>query len=246
MHTDNLVLVAPRPVRIASNALALVHSPPPRPLPFRRPASSSPVADDTSPSDRPHSPRQSPRANLPSEALEEFLSILRPSLFPPQSPPLRARRIPLNFAHERSTSLSAKPLDRLDNVPILREDAHTPAKPTAMHISPRLLSPRPYDDENSDFVAFRTYNSGPLGMFHLTHRLRSVSCTSRLASPVSRIHTRNPFQRHPSYEMPFGGAGGLFQAGMSPPPQNAVAFVPNSPTLVPLPPPTPSELDLDL
>ncbi|TFY65501.1 hypothetical protein EVG20_g5565 [Dentipellis fragilis] len=199
MHTDNLVLVAPRPVRIASNALAL------RPL-----------------------PRQSPRANLPSEALEEFLSILRPSLFPPQSPPLRARRIPLNFSHERSTSLSAKPLDRLDNVPILREDAHTPAKPTAMRISPRLLSPRPYDDENSDIVAFRTYNSGPL------------------ASPISRIHTRNPFQRHPSYEMPFGGAGGLFQAGVSPPPQTPIVFVPNSPTLVPLPPPTPSEFDLDL
>jgi len=32
------------------------------------------------------------RSGLPSEALEEFLSILRPSFFPPTSPVLRTRR----------------------------------------------------------------------------------------------------------------------------------------------------------
>lgn len=51
------------------------------------------------------------RSGLPSEALEEFLSILRPSFFPPTSPILRTRRqgasLP-TFQHERSFSYKSR------------------------------------------------------------------------------------------------------------------------------------------
>ncbi|TFY82292.1 hypothetical protein EWM64_g1723 [Hericium alpestre] len=189
MHSvasENIVLVAPRPIRITANFFSNFHShSPTHPHSFRL-ASAPPDAPDRlkppedenddvarSASDKDLvsvSPRGSPRSSLPSEALEEFLSILRPSLFPPQSPTLIARRIPLTFAHERPTPLSSKPLDRLDNVPVrspvLREDVRTPAKQTGMHLSPYLLTAREEDEENdtaSEVVPFRMFGSGPLG-----------------------------------------------------------------------------------
>lgn len=52
------------------------------------------------------------RSGLTTEALEEFLSILRPSFFPPSSPVLRTRRQGSNslptFQHERSYSYKAR------------------------------------------------------------------------------------------------------------------------------------------
>ena len=48
------------------------------------------------------------------------------------------------------------------------------------------------------------------------------------ASPISRLHTRNPFQRHPSYEITAP------PTGLSPPAP--------SPSAIPLPLPTPDEL----
>ena len=48
------------------------------------------------------------------------------------------------------------------------------------------------------------------------------------ASPISRLHTRNPFQRHPSYEI-------------NAPPTGLSPLAP-SPSAIPLPLPTPDEL----
>ena len=53
-----------------------------------------------------------------------------------------------------------------------------------------------------------------------------------IASPISRIHTRNPFQRHASYEAPF--ASGAYSPSQD---RNL------SPAAIALPSPTPSELD---
>lgn len=61
------------------------------------------------------------RSGLPSEALEEFLSILRPSFFPPTSPVLRTRRgvsLP-TLQNERSFYRSR---GRLEAVPQKNDD----------------------------------------------------------------------------------------------------------------------------
>lgn len=118
------------------------------------------------------------RPSLSSEALEEFLSILR---FPPQSPTLRARRHPshnLAFAHDRSHSLSAKPLERLENIPILSpafgEDARSPGKQIGARItSPSLRPPREEDEENrvTPPPSFRVWANGPLGTYFLSFML---------------------------------------------------------------------------
>ena len=97
-NTENITLVAPRPVRAPT--FLFTSRPPTVNIPFEvasAPADPDdryvfhrlPLDDDAllhldpdsmSPK---ASPRASPRSSLPSEALEEFLSILRPSLFPP-------------------------------------------------------------------------------------------------------------------------------------------------------------------
>ena len=108
-----------------------------------------------------------PSSTLSTEALEEFLSILRPTLFRPQSPTLLTRKIPtLAFSHERAHSLSSRPLERLENVPILspafRNETRTPFKQT----SPRLRTPRQEDEEKdsmTELVPIRPVGSGPLG-----------------------------------------------------------------------------------
>lgn len=114
---DNPLLVAPRPVRLTAAyphfTRSLRIAPPPD-----RPSDEAENIDDSKHASRiqsvqppdkdPSSPRASPRcvppsrrhiytqfshrSSLPSEALEEFLSILRPAIFPPSSPVLRSRR----------------------------------------------------------------------------------------------------------------------------------------------------------
>ncbi|KAI0063465.1 hypothetical protein BV25DRAFT_1883979 [Artomyces pyxidatus] len=232
MHTatDNIALVAPRPVRLST--FSQLYASPHRAHSLRLVSAPVDSADRFRPSDDENDdpPDARPRrSGLPSEALEEFLSILRPALFPPQSPTLRARRYPITTLHDRSLSLSSKPLDRLENVPILsREEARTPAK-----ASPR--TPRPEIDENDsvpELTPPRLYGSGPL------------------ASPISRVHTRNPFQRHASYEGPYIPGTGLFLSSDAAQPAQTLLFPPASvsvsPAMVPLPSPTPSELENSL
>ncbi|VDC05989.1 unnamed protein product [Peniophora sp. CBMAI 1063] len=163
------ILAAPRPVRLsafshhASPVAFRITSPT---LTERKSASPidnqdagrlSPLTSDISN----RSPRLSPRPN--SEALEEFLSILRPAipaLFAPlpQSPVARARRFLQNsFAerqlnyHDRSLSLTTS----ADN--IVREGARTPSK------SPSVRSPSSVGDENDEMAPLRLMSAGPHG-----------------------------------------------------------------------------------
>jgi len=157
------------------------------------------------------SPRSSSRSslqNLQSEALEEFLSILRPSAFFPPSPILRSRRngasLPYQFKarvlHSRGDSISV--LEELD-----RNASDT------MNRSPEFMLERGEfrgaDHERSDLEALRWFTA------------------STLSSPVSRIHTRNPF------------ATGLLRNGQLTP-------SPISPRAIPLPSPSPEETDEDM
>ncbi|KIY74397.1 hypothetical protein CYLTODRAFT_439293 [Cylindrobasidium torrendii FP15055 ss-10] len=190
VSNDNPVLVAPRPVRLAA------------PFPFRTQRLVTDamerldelrISPATSEKDV-ASPRSSPRAALATEALEEFLSILRPSMFPPRSPVLRARQSAM--AHERSYSS----IGRLLAV----EDADTSR-------------------------AAKTPDIGKEDAYELLDRVDELRwlTSSVISSPVSRTNTRNPFQRHASYQL-----------SLTPSPARST---PLSPAAVPLPLPTPDE-----
>jgi hypothetical protein len=254
-NTDNITLVAPRPVRLSNFS---IHLPSPhRQHPLRiasTPAdpderlfsADSPIDDDAllhldPDSKSPKaSPRASPRSSLPSEALEEFLSILRPSLFPPCSPILRPLRYPISSLHDRTLTLPSKPLSGIDNLSVLpRDDSRTPVKQLGAPLSSRAPSLR--ENEENDVrpeTPSKFFSSGPLGVsFEFFPTLAPVNLLIRisvgvsLASPISRIHTRNPFQRHASYETSLVPAPYL--------PQDRAL----SPASVALPSPTPSELE---
>ncbi|KAJ7702314.1 hypothetical protein B0H17DRAFT_140431 [Mycena rosella] len=149
------------------------------------------------------------RSGLPTEALEEFLSILRPSFFPPPSPVLLTRRqgavsLP-TFQHERTYSFKGRGLlqqknDLVDELEVSRStqpsrNAHTPEEG---------------DEFDGETLPVRWFSSNVL------------------SSPISRMHTRNPFQRHSSYPGP-----------VSPGPVSPIAL---SPAAIPLPLPTPDEM----
>ncbi|KAK0240609.1 hypothetical protein EDD85DRAFT_825931 [Armillaria nabsnona] len=86
----NPVLVAPRPVRLATASFSNFIVRPASRVEEINKLSSTTSSDSRELSSSP-SLRSSPRSALSTEALEEFLSILRPSLslFPPHSPVLR-------------------------------------------------------------------------------------------------------------------------------------------------------------
>ncbi|KAF5324486.1 hypothetical protein D9611_004544 [Ephemerocybe angulata] len=148
-HELNPILVAPRPVNAFSFA--------------RSPVSTSP------------SPSRS--AGLPSDALEEFLAILKPS-------PSKARR---SFQYDRALVLRS-PVQKVDDKP-----------------------DKPLEAESHDTVPEFQDQDGILNRW-LRHTV--------LSSPVSRMHTRNPFLKHIA-ELP---------------------APPLSPAAVPLPTPSPNEL----
>ncbi|RDB21309.1 hypothetical protein Hypma_011457 [Hypsizygus marmoreus] len=217
---DHPVLVAPRPVRITSGYHTIVsrsHNGHER----VRISDNNSIDDlkvalfsDSSDKDQ-VSPRSSPRAGLPTEALEEFLSILRPSFFPPSSPVLRTRRqgatsLP-SFAQERSFSYKGR--GRLELIPHLNDglDDLDIARSRQPSRSTCPGTPEPLNDLDGSFD-FDT-DSPPVRWFK----------ANILSSPISRNHTRNPFLRHPSNSSP-------------------VAISPLSPAAVPLPLPTPDEM----
>ncbi|TFK42730.1 hypothetical protein BDQ12DRAFT_676714 [Crucibulum laeve] len=225
------VLVAPRPVRLTTHSLfnrspiRLVSAPADHP---DRPRLSDGTDSDDSvislssevPSDKDVAcSRASPRSALSSEALEEFLSILRPSFFPPTSPILRSRRsaaanLP-TFQYERPFSF--KSLGRLENMlPKYDHDEADISRSSQPSRASTSKTPDYTDAENiidGDFtetenMSFRWFPSGVL------------------SSPISRMHTRNPFQRQGSTKSP---------GPMSP-------ISPLSPAAIPLPLPTPDEM----
>ena len=176
-NTDNITLVAPRPVRVSNFA---IHIPSPhRQHPLRitsTPADpdervDSPLDDnallhlDPDSKSPKASPRASPRSSMPSEALEEFLSILRPSLFPPRSPILRPLRYPISTLHERTLTIPSKPLSGIDNLSVLpRDDSRTPVKQLAAPVNSRAPTLR--ENEENDVrpeTPPRFFSSGPLG-----------------------------------------------------------------------------------
>jgi hypothetical protein len=254
-NTDNITLVAPRPVRLSNFSIHLPSAHRQHPLRIastpadpdeRLFSADSPIDDDAllhldldSKSPK-ASPRASPRSSLPSEALEEFLSILRPSLFPPHSPILRPLRYPITSLHDRTLTLPSKPLSGIDNLSVVqRDDSRTPVKQLGAPLGSRAASLR--ENEENDVgpeTPSKFFSSGPLGAsFELFPTLAPVKLLTRisvdvpLASPISRIHTRNPFQRHASYETSLVPAPYL--------PQDRAL----SPASVALPSPTPSELE---
>lgn len=206
---DNLVVVAPRPVRLAATHF---HRPHARFLSDRVKIAD---CDDIS-VDKDPSPRASPRSVLTTEALEEFLSILRPSFFPSASPTLRSCRsasLP-TFQYDRSFTFRAR--QRLEN-----------ASPKTGH---------PFDDVDTPFLHHNRNSSSTTPELtdldnSFDHDLLDPRLETSahwfpygvLSSPISRTHTRNPFLR---------------QASDYPP----VAVSPLSPAAIPLPSPSPEEM----
>ena len=201
-NTDNITLVAPRPVRLSNFS---IHLPSPhRQHPLRiasTPAdpderlfsADSPIDDDAllhldPDSKSPKaSPRASPRSSLPSEALEEFLSILRPSLFPPRSPILRPLRYPITSLHDRTLTLPSKPLSGIDNLSVVqRDDSRTPVKQLGAPLGSRAPSLR--ENEENDVgpeTPSKFFSSGPLGAsFELFPTLAPVKLLTRISVGV--------------------------------------------------------------
>ncbi|THH33954.1 hypothetical protein EUX98_g222 [Antrodiella citrinella] len=223
---NNIVLVAPRPVRLAApspythftnsilqrpqarSAVRLVSAPADALDRLKLAddgADQDSKPDSAPPSDRDAaSPRASPRSGLTSEALEEFLSILRPStalLFPPNSPVLRSGNSNATgpyFPYRRPGSTRLSPSVSADGL---------------------LSDHSDYIDKENDTVAY------PLKLWGGDH----------LASPVARSLARNPFHRHPSYD---NAASSRFHSASTTPSPVPVTL---SPSVVPLPSPTPDE-----
>ncbi|KAG6832686.1 hypothetical protein H0H92_012258 [Tricholoma furcatifolium] len=212
------LLVAPRPVRLASAYHAIInkaHSAHDR----VRIADTNSLDDfklalfaDSSADKDSLSPRSSPRSGLPSEALEEFLSILRPSFFPPASPVLRTRRqaaasLPA-YTQDRTYSLQGR--TRLELLPQHADDdmdisrSQQPSRNAICH-TPESMTDESPPDFDIDGLPFRWYKN------------------NALSSPISRTHTRNPFLRYASDQSP-------------------ALISPLSPASIPLPQPTPDEM----
>ncbi|KAF9458661.1 hypothetical protein BDZ94DRAFT_1325368 [Collybia nuda] len=214
---DHPVLVAPRPVRLTSGHHAIIT----RSHHERVRINDSNGLDDfkvslfsDSSSDKDlASPRSSPRSGLPSEALEEFLSILRPSFFPPTSPILRTRRqgasLP-TFQHERSFSYKGRGRLEIasqkndgDDIDISRSTQ--PSRNTCPNTPDSPNDPDVTMESEGDIPSLRWFKA------------------NILSSPISRTHTRNPFLRNHSNHSPG-------------------AISPLSPAAIPLPLPTADEM----
>ncbi|KAF8969917.1 hypothetical protein BDZ97DRAFT_1754329 [Flammula alnicola] len=141
---------------------------------------------------------------LPSEALEEFLSILTPSFlrkprsltFPAILPDHQQQQQRTNFRQP-----SRGPFD------LLRGDHEPRTDDLAQHISQEIV----------------LADSNKLSHFDLDARWSFSSTPGLLSSPISRMQTRNPFQRGHDVRSP-------------------VPITPLTPAAVPLPTPTPDEL----
>jgi len=154
------------------------------------------------------STRSSPRSSLPSEALEEFLSILNPSFFPPSSPILRARRNGASLTNYPYQYRARVVHSRGDSISLVEEIDRVRSNASAGSAELTIG-----DEAMSDFERHERHDSETFRWF----------ATSTLSSPISRMHTRNPFPV------------GLLRTNQSTP-------SPISPRAVPLPPPSPDEM----
>ncbi|KAI0374777.1 hypothetical protein BV20DRAFT_986617 [Pilatotrama ljubarskyi] len=220
---DNIVLVAPRPVRLAAGAAPFPFHSPVAHRPRSRAALLSAATDafdrlmlaEDSGDQQEHrvtelsekdslSPRTSPRST-PSEALEEFLSILQhPATlrFQPTSPVMRPTNNAHFFSYRRQTPCSLSP--------------SLPSDGLGMTLAAHA------DDKANEAG---TYSFRVLG--------------NALGSPISRMQTRNPFPRQ-AYE---NGVVGLLRppSALSPSPSSMLP-----PAAIPLPSPTPDEMEAEI
>jgi len=184
-------LIAPRPVRIASNPLLpynnIRRSTAPhhiRPIKLVSPLSPpdpplkqsleqvDPLLEEHSPRSTPATPR-SP-GPLPAETLEEFLSILRPSVMPFHS--LRV----YSTSPMRQTFRSHTPRASITSL-----NCDTISE-TGSHEMPEM-------------PALQEFKQATLG-HDLDPMIPIWRSGGILSSPVCRDHTRNPFARRPSHE----------------------------------------------
>ncbi|KAJ3862756.1 hypothetical protein EV359DRAFT_44514 [Lentinula novae-zelandiae] len=213
-------LVAPRPVRLNFAPCAILNRTPSVRIvsePIKDVTERSLSAGDLkiglleSPSDA--SPRSSPRIGLPSEALEEFLSILKPSIFPPHSPVRSRRQASLpTLHHERSLSYKgrARIESTVEEVESVRSTQSSRNTGSPAELLDGMTEYQLLDLENTPFRWFTS---------------------TVLSSPISRNNTRNPFQRHVTH--PIISSPRL----LTPSPLSCL-----SPAAIPLPLPSPDEL----
>jgi hypothetical protein len=206
-------------------------------------------------------------ANLPSEALEEFLSILRPAslIYPSTSPILRAT------ARRNNAPISVIPYERPH--PYKRDRSENGAGKSSQSPSPSRsrICVTPFKswspEEKREFVSddydrepvwypfewpshdpLRTYYTLPL--IRAQHRFHALFIS--IDSPVNRSQARNPFNRHASCD-PDSVAGQVLShmalpSDSSPSPKQFffASLAPLSPAAIPLPSPSPEEaMELD-
>jgi len=255
---DNLVLVAPRPVRLTATSFSPVLATRTNSAAFRM-LSATPtesldrfkLADegqDTKDGQPEQTPaRMSPRASLPSEALEEFLSILRPSsfLYPSPTSPILRRKNNGAMVH-----FDLQPTWRGENA-----RSPQPPSPNKTTSSVKTLTP-------DDFVTTERLDSehdvNSITWYPFDWRTAGPSAThSPLHSPVNRAQAHNPFGKRRSLQsIPSESSTGVdARIGSSPsptftqitPPLELSPFSPSaslvslSPVAVPLPSPSPDE-----
>ncbi|KAI0831193.1 hypothetical protein BC628DRAFT_1336340 [Trametes gibbosa] len=224
--SDNLILVAPRPVRLAYGAA---------PASFH-----SPVA---------HRPRS--RAALLSAATDAFDRLMLAE----DSPDQHDSRTPELADKDR---LSPLPSPRSTPAEALEEFLSILQHPSTLRFQPTSPVIRPTNSNNTHFFAYRRQTpsglspslpSDGLGLTIATHADDKATeagiysfrvLGNALGSPISRMHTRNPFPRHQNYE---NGVVGLLRppSVLSPSPSLTLP-----PAAIPLPSPTPDEMEAEI
>ncbi|KAF9791177.1 hypothetical protein BJ322DRAFT_1104836 [Thelephora terrestris] len=256
---DNLVLVAPRPVRLAASfspvlatrtnsaAFRVLSTTPTDALDRIKFADDNQDTKDGQPEHA--AARMSPRASLPSEALEEFLSILRPSSFiysSPTSPILRRRNngAMIPFDRQQSTRRS--------------ENAWSPQPPSPNRATSSVKTLTPDDLVSAERID-SDHDISTITWYPFDWRTGSSGATSSpLHSPVNRAQAHNPFgKRHSQQSItPENNADlGAFYGPSPPSPMftrimsplelpvlsPSASLVSLSPAAVPLPSPSPDE-----
>jgi hypothetical protein len=151
----------------------------------------------------------------PAEVWDEFMSFLKPSLFQPT--PSVGLRGPIRYI----TSPTFLPERTFRRSPIVFSQ-----------------SPEIRPDSSMDMGQVVTVKQAPAngpGRLTVVNVISSVSHWISLnsGSPISRIHTRNPFQRHPSYDIPAEFANSFESPRLLTLPENPI-----SPRKAPLPSPS--------
>jgi len=220
--SDDFVLVAPRPRRVSSltasrrafggSTVRIMSPPAENPARIR-------LSDDEQTSDEDNASNSgrntaSPRHSLPADALEEFLSILRPSMLSSASPTYRQSRLASgllpSLTYDRSPVFKQRDLPHSKTASL----GSITGEEGEAWIKNKCPSPV---FSGFDAFSFADGEQDPK-VWHIP---------GILDSPISRTLTRNPFQRHPSYEISLANA---LAAHLSP----ALIPLPASPSPTPL------------